>query len=167
MINFWYTFLVFKKVTSAGLNSLWQKVYRISVKIWIFDELFHKRGTVLVILVPGMIQPSGPGSFLVKKGIWGCRGHWGRRGWWGQGGCRGHRDLKNHYWGLQSHQGSWIQSVEIGSTDLPKSGGAMSPLNPTAPTSLGLHLHPLHSLTPRTPAWFRRPCEQRNRVLHS
>ena len=104
-----YTFLVFKKVTSAGLNSLWQKVYRISVKILIFDDLFLKRGPVLVILVPGMIQTLGPGSFLAKKGIWGCRGHWGHRGWWGQGGCRGHRGLKNHYWGLQSHQGSWIQ----------------------------------------------------------
>jgi hypothetical protein len=39
------------------------------VKIWIFDDLFHKRGPVLVILVPGMIQTSGPGSFLAKKGI--------------------------------------------------------------------------------------------------
>ena len=59
--------MVFKKVTSAGLNSLRQKVYRISVKIRILDDLFHKRGTVLVILVLGMIQPPGPGSFWVKK----------------------------------------------------------------------------------------------------
>ena len=31
----------------------------ISVKIWIFDDTFYKKGPVLVILVPGMIQPSG------------------------------------------------------------------------------------------------------------
>ena len=31
----------------------------ISVKIWIFDNTFYKKGLVLVILVPGMIQPSG------------------------------------------------------------------------------------------------------------
>ena len=29
---------VFKKLTSAGLNSLQQKEYQISVKYWIFDE---------------------------------------------------------------------------------------------------------------------------------
>ena len=39
---------------------------------------------VLVILVPGMIQPSGSVNFLMK---WGCRGHWGHWGCWG---CRGH-----------------------------------------------------------------------------
>ena len=51
--------------------------------------------------------------------------------------------------------------VEIGSSDLQKSGGAMSPPDPPATTGLGLHLHPC------IPAWFRRPCERRNRVLHS
>ena len=39
----------------------------ISVKNWIFDDPFHKKG-------PGMIQPSGSVMFLMK---WGCRGHWG------------------------------------------------------------------------------------------
>ena len=47
---------VFKKMTSAGLNSLQQKVYQISVKNRIFDDPFHKKGPVLAILVPGMIQ---------------------------------------------------------------------------------------------------------------
>jgi hypothetical protein len=28
------------------------------VKNWIFDDLFHKKGPVLVILVPGVIKPS-------------------------------------------------------------------------------------------------------------
>ena len=31
----------------------------ISVKIWIFDDTFYKKRPVLVILVPGMIQPPG------------------------------------------------------------------------------------------------------------
>ena len=60
---------VFEKVVSAGLSSLGLKGYQILVKNWIFDDPFHKKGQVLVILVPGMIQPSGPGSFLAKKGI--------------------------------------------------------------------------------------------------
>jgi hypothetical protein len=38
-----------KKMTSAGLNSLRQKEYLISVKNWIFDDPFHKKGLVLVI----------------------------------------------------------------------------------------------------------------------
>jgi hypothetical protein len=62
--NFWVPQPFFKKITSADLNSLRQKDYQISVKIWIFDDPFHKKGPVLVILVPGMIQPSGSGSFF-------------------------------------------------------------------------------------------------------
>jgi hypothetical protein len=42
------------------------------VKNWIFDDPFHKKLTVLVILVPVMIRPSGLGSFLGKLGF---RGH--------------------------------------------------------------------------------------------
>ena len=38
---------VFKKVTQAGLNSLRQKRYQISVKNWPFDDPFHKKGLVL------------------------------------------------------------------------------------------------------------------------
>ena len=56
----------------------------ISVKNWIFDDLFPKKGPLLVILVPGMIQLSGSVIFLMK---WGCKGHWGHGGCWG---CRGH-----------------------------------------------------------------------------
>ena len=58
---------VFKKVTSSGLNSLRQKRSQILVKNGIFDDPFHKKGQVLVILVPGMIQPSGSVIFLT---IW-------------------------------------------------------------------------------------------------
>ena len=38
----------------------------ISVKIWIFDDSFYKKGPVLVILVPGMIKPSRLVLFLME-----------------------------------------------------------------------------------------------------
>ena len=85
---------VFKKVVSAGLNSLRQKVCQILVKNWIFDDPFHIKGLVLVIWVLGMIKPSGSVDFLMK---WGCRGHWGHWGcWghWGHWGCRGFKFWK-------------------------------------------------------------------------
>ena len=85
---------VFQKVASAGLNSLQQKGCQILVKNWIFDDPFHKKGPLLVILVPQMIQPSGSVNFLMK---WGCRGHWGHWGcWgcWGYWGCRGFKAWK-------------------------------------------------------------------------
>ena len=64
VMTFCYLQPVFKKVAKAGLNSLRQKRSQISVKNWIFDDSFHEKGPVLAILVPGMIQPSGPGSFF-------------------------------------------------------------------------------------------------------
>ena len=64
---------VFKKIASAGLNSLRQKGCQILVKNWIFDDPFHKKGPLLVILGPGMIQPSGSVILLMK---WGCWGHY-------------------------------------------------------------------------------------------
>ena len=57
---------LFKKVASAGLNSLQQKGYQMLVKNWIFDDPFHKKEPLLVILVPGMIQPSGSAIFSMK-----------------------------------------------------------------------------------------------------
>jgi hypothetical protein len=36
------------------------------VKNWIFDDPFHKNGPVLVILVPGIIEPSGSVNFMMK-----------------------------------------------------------------------------------------------------
>ena len=61
----------------------------ISVKNWIFDDPFHKNWPVLVILVPGIIQPSQSVKWLMQRdckrhwghgGCWSCRGHWGCRG---------------------------------------------------------------------------------------
>ena len=76
---------------SAGLNSLQQKGYQMLVKNWIFDDPFHKKEPLLVILVPRMFQPSGSVIFSMK---WGCRGHWGCWGCWGHWGCRGSRAWK-------------------------------------------------------------------------
>ena len=70
---------VFKKVTSAGLNSLRQKEYQISVKNWIFYEPFNKKGPVLVILVPGMIQPSAGRALGIS--ICGCSLFYKRELW--------------------------------------------------------------------------------------
>jgi hypothetical protein len=60
---------VFKKVAWAGLNSLRQKEYQILVKNWISDDPFHKKGQVLIILVPGMIQPSGSVIFWLNEAV--------------------------------------------------------------------------------------------------
>ena len=59
-------------LTSRGLNGLRQKGCHILVKNWIFDDPFHKKLPVLVILVPVMIRPSGSESFLWKLGFLGC-----------------------------------------------------------------------------------------------
>ena len=83
-----------KKMTSAGLNSLWQKKYRILVKNWIFDDPFHKKGLVLVSWVLEMIKPSGSVIFLMKWGFWGHWGHWGCWGCRGHWGCKGFKAWK-------------------------------------------------------------------------
>ena len=57
---------VFKKIISAGLNSLRQKEYQLSEKYWIFDDTFHKKGLVLILWVLGMIKPSGSVDILMK-----------------------------------------------------------------------------------------------------
>ena len=65
----WVSSQKIKQVTQAGLNRLWQRRYQISVKNWIFDDPFHQKGPVLVILVPGVIKPSVPGKFFEKIGL--------------------------------------------------------------------------------------------------
>ena len=85
---------VFKKMTSAGLNSLQQKEHQISVKNWIFDDPFHKKGLILVIWVLGMIKPSGSVDVLMKWGCWSHWGHWGCWGHCGHWGCRGFKAWK-------------------------------------------------------------------------
>ena len=46
-------------------------------------------------------------SIFLRK--WGCWGHWGHWGCWGCRGRWGCRCLANHFWGLQSHPGPWVQ----------------------------------------------------------
>ena len=65
-----------------------------SVKIWIFDHLFHKNGPVLVILVPRIIKAADLVIFLMKWGCWGHWGHWGCWGCRGLWGCRGSKAWK-------------------------------------------------------------------------
>ena len=71
-----------------------QEEYQISVKNWIFDDPFHKKGLVLVIWVLGMIKSSGSVIFLMKWGCWGHWGHWGCWGRWGHWGCRSFKAWK-------------------------------------------------------------------------
>ena len=56
-------------MTLAGLNSLWQKKYQISVKNWIFDGPYHKKELVMVILVLEIIKPSGSAIFRWNKAV--------------------------------------------------------------------------------------------------
>ena len=51
-------------LTSRGLSSLRQKGCHISVKNWIFDDPFHKKLPILVILVPVMIRLLAFASFF-------------------------------------------------------------------------------------------------------
>jgi hypothetical protein len=59
-------------LTTRGLNGLHQKGCHILAKNWIFDDPFHKKLPVMIILVPVMIKPSGAGSVLRKLGLRGC-----------------------------------------------------------------------------------------------
>ena len=45
-----------KKNISTGLNSLRQKEYQRSVKNWIFDDPFHKKGLLLVICTANILR---------------------------------------------------------------------------------------------------------------
>ena len=93
-LEIWVSSTSFQKSNIGWPQQPPTEIVLISVKNWIFDDPFHKKGPVLVILVPGMIQPSGSVIFLMK---WGCRGHWGHWGcWgcWGHWGCRGSKAWK-------------------------------------------------------------------------
>ena len=92
--KFWVSWISFQKSNiGCPQQPLTEKVLK-SVKNWIFDDPFHKNGPVLVILVPGIIEPSGSVHFLMKWGCWGHWGHWGCWGCWGHWGCRGSKAWK-------------------------------------------------------------------------
>ena len=60
----------FKKVTLAGLSSLWHQDCQILVKIWISDDPIQKKGPVMVILVPGWDGIIKIRDLFEKKGLW-------------------------------------------------------------------------------------------------
>ena len=94
VVGIWVSSTSFQKSNIAWPQQPPTEVVLISVKNWIFDDPFHKKGTSIVILVSGMIQPSQSVVFLIK---WGCRGHWGHGGCWGcrdHWGCRGSKVWK-------------------------------------------------------------------------
>ena len=93
-MTFWYLQSVFKKSNIGWPQQpRTEKISDTSKKLDFWWSIQQKT-LVLVILVPGMIQPSGSGSSWMK---WGCWGHWGHRGcWgcWGHWGCRGSKAWK-------------------------------------------------------------------------
>ena len=57
-----------KSVIGWPQQPLTEKV-QISLKIWVFDDQFHKKMPVLVICLPGSIQPSGAVIFWWNKAV--------------------------------------------------------------------------------------------------
>ena len=84
----------------------WLEGFSTPAKNWIFDDLFHKKGLVLIIWLVRMINPS-----LICLMKWGCRchwGHWGCWGHWGHWGCRGFNG-----WKITAEDFRVIQSFEL------------------------------------------------------
>ena len=66
MWAFVFLTLVYKKSKIGWLQQPPTEKVLKSVKNWIFDDPVHKKGTALVILVPGTIQSSRSRSYLIK-----------------------------------------------------------------------------------------------------
>ena len=108
VVSIWVSSTSFQKSNIGWPQQPPTEIVLISVKNWIFDDPFHKKGPVLVILVPGMIQPSQSVMFLMK---WGCKGHWGHGGCWGCGGHWGCRGSK--VWKITTEDFRVIQVLEF------------------------------------------------------
>ena len=54
---------------SAGLCSLWQKNFQVSVKIWIFEDPIPQKGQVMVIWVPNGDEIIKIKKFFEEKGL--------------------------------------------------------------------------------------------------
>ena len=93
-LGFWVLSTSFQKSNIGWPQQPPTEKVPISVKIWIFDDTFYKKGPVLVILVPGIIEPSGSVNFLMKWGFWGRWGQWGCWGFWGHWGHWGSKAWK-------------------------------------------------------------------------
>ena len=66
----------FQKINIGWPQQPLTEIVLLAMKNWIFDDSFLKKGLILDILVPGMIQPTQSVIFLMK---WGCKGHLGCR----------------------------------------------------------------------------------------
>ena len=108
VVGIWVSSTSFQKSNIGWPQQPLTEIVLISVKNWIFDDPFHKKGPVMVILVPGMIQPSQSVMFLMK---WDCKGHWGHGGCWG---CRGHWGYRgSKVWKLTTEDFRVIQVLEF------------------------------------------------------
>ena len=107
----WVSSTSFQKSNIAWPQQPPTEKVQISVKNWIFDDLFHKKGLVLVIWVLGIIQLSIWVKFLIKWGCWGHRGHWGC---WG---CRGNWDYSgSNAWKITTEDFRVTQDLEFSFT---------------------------------------------------
>ena len=108
VVGIWVSSTSFQKSNISWPQQPLTERYQISVKYWIFDDLFYKKGLLLVIWVLGMIKPSGSVNILMK---WGCRGHWGHWGCWGHWGHWGCRGFKA--WKIKTEDFRVIQAFEF------------------------------------------------------
>ena len=108
VVGIWVLSTSFQKSNIRWPQQPLTEIVLISMKYWIFDDPFHKKGPVLVISVPWMIQPSQSVMFLMK---WGCKGHWGHGGCWG---CRGHWGCRgSKVWKITTEDFRVIQVLEF------------------------------------------------------
>ena len=59
VVDIWVSSTSFQKSNIGWPQQPLKEKVLISAKNWIFDDTFYKKRSALVILVPGMIQPSG------------------------------------------------------------------------------------------------------------
>ena len=108
VVDIWVSSTSFQRNNIGWPQQPPTEIVLISVKNWIFDDPFHKKGPIMVILVPGLIQPSQSVMFLMK---WGCKGHWGHGGCWG---CRGHWGCRgSKVWKITTEDFRVIQVLEF------------------------------------------------------
>ena len=85
---------VFKKMTLAGLNSLFRKSVRYQWKIGFFTIYSTNRDLYWSFGFWGWSNHQDQHFFLMKWGCWGHWGHWGCWGRWGHWGCRSFKAWK-------------------------------------------------------------------------
>ena len=108
VVGIWVSSTSFQKINIGWPQQPLTEIVLLSMKNWIFDDSFLKKGPILDILVPGMIQPWQSVIFLMK---WGCKGHWGHGGCWG---CWGHRGCRgSKVWKITTEELRVIQVLKF------------------------------------------------------